>query len=145
MSATYRRVCLDTKGEECEICGTTEEIVVHHVDGDRENNAIDNLVPVCKSCHGKIHTGAEGYEEWFEQLAESARIYDSTPTVRERTNVNMYLPEKVVNDMKMRHSELDVKWRRKFGQELPKNEVFYPAVIRAALEGKTIEEQLGLD
>jgi len=37
VSATYRRVCLETKGEKCEICGTTKEIVVHHVDGDREN------------------------------------------------------------------------------------------------------------
>ena len=144
MSATYRRVCLDTKGEECEICETTEDIIVHHVDGDRGNNDIDNLVPVCKSCHGKIHTGADGYEEWFEQLAESARIYDGLSVVRDRKNVNMYLPDHLVDDMKTRHAELQVEWHSLYGEPLPKNEVFYPAVIRAALEETSIEAEIGL-
>lgn len=145
MSATYRRVCLDTKGEECEICGTTEDIIVHHVDGDRENNDIDNLVPVCKSCHGKIHTGADGYEEWFEQLADSARIYDGSSVVRDQKNVNMYLPDDLVSDMRLRYSELELEWRREHDDDLPKNEVFYPAVIRAALEGTSIEAEIGLN
>ena len=145
MSATYRRVCLDTKGEECEICDTTEDIIVHHVDGDRENNDIDNLVPVCKSCHGKIHTGADGFEEWFEQLAESARIYDGSPAIRDQHNVNMYLPEGLVDDLQMRYSELNVEWRRRHGEDMPKNEEFYPAAIRSALGESSIEEELGLD
>mgnify|MGYP006273278739 CR=1 FL=1 len=141
---SYRRVCLDTKGEQCQICDTTEDIVVHHVDGDRGNNAIDNLVPVCKSCHGKIHTGAEGYEGWFEQLAESARIYDGSPTLRDKENVNMYLPDGVHSDLQLLYAELSLQWRREYDEGLPKNDQFYPAVVRAALEETTVEAQLPL-
>ena len=29
---------------------------IHHVDGDRTHTVTDNLIPVCYSCHKKIHT-----------------------------------------------------------------------------------------
>jgi hypothetical protein len=28
---------------------------VHHADGDETNDAIENLVPLCPSCHQKVH------------------------------------------------------------------------------------------
>ncbi len=28
---------------------------VHHADGDVQNGAIENLVPVCRECHVQIH------------------------------------------------------------------------------------------
>jgi len=65
-------------------------------------------------------------------------------TVRERKNVNMYLPEGLVGDLQLRYSELNVEWRREYDDDLPKNDQFYPAVIRAALEGTSVEEQLPL-
>jgi len=68
--SSYRQICLDSKGESCTICHSTENIVAHHIDSDRTNNELDNLVPVCRSCHGKIHTGAPGYEEWHEKLPQ---------------------------------------------------------------------------
>ena len=69
----------------------------------------------------------------------------SKATVRDRKNVNMYLPDGLVDDLQLRYSELNVEWRRQHDDDLPKNERFYPAVIRAALEDTTIEEELGLD
>lgn len=41
--------------EICEICGSTEFLVVHHIDHDRKNNNIENLQLVCRSCHIKLH------------------------------------------------------------------------------------------
>jgi hypothetical protein len=39
----------------CEECGSTLRLEVHHIDKDRTNNDIDNLILLCKSCHKKRH------------------------------------------------------------------------------------------
>ena len=52
----YRQYCLSLYGHKCYICETKENIVVHHIDGDRSNNTIANLIPVCESCHRYIHS-----------------------------------------------------------------------------------------
>ena len=80
-----------------------------------------------------------------EMNAESEENRESSGTVRERKNVNMYLPETLVDDLQLRYSELNVKWRRQHGEDMPKNEEFYPAAVRAALEESSIEEELGFD
>lgn len=71
--AHYREKCLREKGEECHICGADDNrdaLAVHHIDGDRANNDLENLVPLCYSCHLSIHNGAEGYEDWRERLLD---------------------------------------------------------------------------
>lgn len=75
---------------------------------------------------------------------KTAESEESSGTVRERKNVNMYLPESLVDDLQMRYSELNVEWRRRHGEDMPKNDEFYPAAIRAALGESSIEEELGL-
>lgn len=39
----------------CEICGTTESLVVHHIDENRGNNSLDNLITLCNKCHQQVH------------------------------------------------------------------------------------------
>ena len=39
----------------CQICGKNGKMDVHHVDWDYQNNTLDNLMIVCRSCHNKIH------------------------------------------------------------------------------------------
>lgn len=69
--ADYREKCLSEKGEECFICGSDGvEIAVHHVDGDRGNNDLENLIPLCYPCHLSIHNGAKGYEEWQNEVQD---------------------------------------------------------------------------
>lgn len=52
----YRARCLLEKGDECVVCGDPE-VVVHHIDGDRDNNDLDNLVPMCTEHHSDTHNG----------------------------------------------------------------------------------------
>jgi hypothetical protein len=73
VTTAYREKCLSRKEEVCHICDATEEIVVHHADGDKSNDDLENLLPVCRSCHNKIHGGADGYEDWYEKLDPSGR------------------------------------------------------------------------
>lgn len=75
----YRKRCLQKKGDTCVICGD-EDVVVHHIDGDRANNDLTNLIPVCRSHHGQIHAGNPSVEPWVSCLesAPPARKW-STP------------------------------------------------------------------
>ncbi|SNR65909.1 hypothetical protein SAMN06266787_10857 [Halorubrum ezzemoulense] len=57
----------------------------------------------------------------------------------------IYLPDDVVDDLDIRYSEVNVEWQREHGEQLPKNERFYPALVLAAINETTIEEELGLD
>ena len=40
---------------ECQKCGSVEGIILHHIDGNNANNALDNLITVCNNCHLDIH------------------------------------------------------------------------------------------
>lgn len=44
---------LDTS--KCELCGSEENLDVHHKDGNWQKNEVDNLQVLCRSCHMKIH------------------------------------------------------------------------------------------
>ena len=41
----------------CGICGESEVIDIHHIDEDRDNNDISNLVALCPNHHAYIHRG----------------------------------------------------------------------------------------
>lgn len=53
---TYRRKLLASGRESvCKICGESrEKLDVHHVDGNRRNNELNNLIWLCKKCHNTI-------------------------------------------------------------------------------------------
>jgi hypothetical protein len=43
------------KADFCDLCGGKEYLLIHHKDGNRRNNAIDNLQCLCKKCHQIEH------------------------------------------------------------------------------------------
>lgn len=53
----YYRIKSDIK--ECELCKRSYDLHIHHIDRDRKNNNIDNLIKVCRRCHSVLHNG------WF--------------------------------------------------------------------------------
>jgi len=70
----HRLLCLKNHEEVCVFCGSTSNVDVHHRDGDQTRCTKDNLVPLCRSCHKKVHyaivraTPAEVYIEAFELI-----------------------------------------------------------------------------
>lgn len=50
----YRR----QMGKACTDCGGGDDLLVHHEDRDRQNNAPTNLVTLCRGCHTKRHLAA---------------------------------------------------------------------------------------
>ena len=54
----YRELAFNKYPHECTICGYNDYpkiLEVHHIDNDRDNNDIDNLVILCPNCHTGVH------------------------------------------------------------------------------------------
>lgn len=56
--SVYRKKAFEILEAKCRICGYTEYVSllqVHHKDGNRKNNKIENLEILCPTHHGEIH------------------------------------------------------------------------------------------
>ncbi len=47
----YNNKCVD--------CGSNDNLHIHHIDKNHENNSEDNLMLLCKNCHWKKHSFAK--------------------------------------------------------------------------------------
>ena len=56
---SYTKMCKKLQTVQCVDCNETKEylLVIHHIDGDRNNNPLDgsNWEIVCRNCHNKRH------------------------------------------------------------------------------------------
>lgn len=51
-SRAYRKLVSETA---CASCGATQDLLVHHDDGNHFNNEVGNLVVMCSPCHSRHH------------------------------------------------------------------------------------------
>ena len=42
-------------GYQCQSCGSPFDLVVHHIDWNKMNPDIDNLITLCRRCHGRLN------------------------------------------------------------------------------------------
>ena len=69
--AALRRRLLEAVGYRCEGCGLAGKLEVHHLDGNRSNDATGNLRVLCVDCHRAEHdTRGPGAREWAEWVRE---------------------------------------------------------------------------
>ncbi|WP_224333779.1 HNH endonuclease signature motif containing protein [Haloprofundus halobius] len=52
--------------ERCTVCGATDRLRVHHIDGSRQNTRAENLVRMCTDCHRNVDTESNGTETWHD-------------------------------------------------------------------------------
>ena len=55
---------------ECRLCGVPEsafdrKLCVHHIDYDKDNLAINNLITLCSSCNASVNTDRFQWQEYF--------------------------------------------------------------------------------
>lgn len=56
--ACKRDLAIRTWGNECQLCGSSKNIQIHHRTYDRVfNEDVDDLMVVCAKCHSDIHGG----------------------------------------------------------------------------------------
>lgn len=54
-------------GYACQMCGeVSTRLHTHHVDYNKENNSVTNLIPLCPSCHGKTNFNREYWKTFFD-------------------------------------------------------------------------------
>lgn len=59
-SGARRRARVIYLDKVCEICGSTKQVAVHHIDRDIRNNNAKNHRLLCNSCHGRLHCLEDG-------------------------------------------------------------------------------------
>ena len=75
MATDHRKACFQSHGQECFACSSADDVQVHHLDGDRNNNDLDNLIPLCRQCHTKLHSkGLDGLEKLLKPVSERSHI-----------------------------------------------------------------------
>jgi len=80
----YRKRCLEAKGRECSVCEAGGSVLVHHIDGDRSNNDLENLVPLCEKHHRHVHAGYDTVpDEWIRALGKTPHPPDQETTTIE--------------------------------------------------------------
>jgi len=54
-SFSHNRKIVFKKSKECYFCKSKKHLHVHHLDKNRNNNAVENLMVLCISCHFLVH------------------------------------------------------------------------------------------
>jgi len=49
----FKEIVLKYVGNSCKECGSKENLEIHHIDGNRNNNKFNNLERLCRKCHRK--------------------------------------------------------------------------------------------
>lgn len=71
-----RLLLLKDNGFQCEKCGLIKKprkLVIHHKDGDRNNNKNDNFMILCFSCHSKLHNHG-GLKISYEEITSIEKV-----------------------------------------------------------------------
>lgn len=64
--------------EACEVCRSTSNLDIHHINGNWRNNNLDNLMCLCRSCHTK-------YEKNKDKLGGDEPTIDTKLRIRKLT------------------------------------------------------------
>lgn len=75
-SRKYRKICFDNHEHQCVVCGEDKILDVHHYDNNKKNNKPNNLIPICPTHHGYIHSEykdevlkiVEGYKKNYDTI-----------------------------------------------------------------------------
>jgi hypothetical protein len=69
-----RGLAFDEWGRECIICNSTDNLCIHHIDYNKQNNIITNLIPLCCHCHGRTNTNRNEWKSLFKSYIDRGDI-----------------------------------------------------------------------
>jgi hypothetical protein len=72
--ATYRRIAIENQGDMCVVCGYDKVTQVHHIDKNRDNNDISNLVVLCPNHHAEVHRGLLDIKNVISQIDNNSSL-----------------------------------------------------------------------
>lgn len=72
----------------CVVCGMPDDLLVHHVDHNPQNNDWDNLVTLCKTHHAVHHKSASTPFPWLSTYAKSRLTSTTSPSPQPATSTS---------------------------------------------------------
>lgn len=93
---TQLRAIAYLRGRKCEMCGLEEwlgepiTLEIHHKDGDRLNNVLDNLQILCPNCHSKTDNWCGRGKKSQLDAVEDIGIYTNIHRSENKTNEGIY-------------------------------------------------------
>ena len=69
-----KKIVLKNNDGRCNLCFEEKPLVVHHIDYDKENNNIKNLIPLCHNCHAKTNGKREECQEFLKDGVEGLYV-----------------------------------------------------------------------
>ncbi len=63
----------------CQLCGKPEiencrRLSIHHIDYDKSNLNVNNLLSLCNSCHSKTNTNQDYWKEYFLEASVTVKV-----------------------------------------------------------------------
>lgn len=77
-----KKLLIEIRGYCCEVCNLSEwmnkpiPIELHHVDGDSDNNKENNLLLLCRNCHGQVANHKRRNKNGKRQIMRRKRYAD---------------------------------------------------------------------
>jgi hypothetical protein len=73
----------------CQRCGKDEKenkhrLSIHHIDYDKKNNDVRNLITLCGKCHAKTNSKRDNWKRYFQKLHELRYSPTLQETVRDK-------------------------------------------------------------
>lgn len=56
----------------CRLCGKKELLDIHHIDYNKNNNKLNNLISLCHSCHSKTNKNRSIWLNKFKEVTENS-------------------------------------------------------------------------
>lgn len=69
-----REQALIRDSNKCLMCESSDKVEVHHIDYNKKNSDIDNLMTLCKKCHGLTHHNRGFWEMLFNTLTSGSKV-----------------------------------------------------------------------
>ena len=105
----------------CAVCGSIENLCVHHIDGysekSPENNAENKMLTLCRKCHSNIHAGDQIPGDILDSIDYYAESNETLPCNTDETKCNTEIDiEKDTEKDKKKESKKKTPIRHKYGE-----------------------------
>lgn len=82
-SNKLKNIIRDRDGRKCVECGCPEieldySLCIHHIDEDKKNNEMNNLISLCRKCHAKVHWSKKDWINYFKNIIKENNNVDSS-------------------------------------------------------------------
>ena len=67
----YRTIAFQSHKKECYVCGFDKVVAVHHIDENKKNNSLNNLIPLCPNHHEMVHS------KWYSEVEPFIKKWQS--------------------------------------------------------------------